>query len=258
MYAIVTGASSGIGKELARCLLSRLDIILVARDEKKLKAAADELNKVAFRYMYNHKVEYFVCDVSSYEECKRLYNHYKDYDIQVLINNAGSGVFGEFTDIPLDKEINSISTNIIGVHVLTKLFLKDMLNKNRGYIMNVASSAGYMPGSPLMASYYASKAYALNLTRAIAREEKVLRSHVYVSVLCPGPVDTGFNEAAGIKTKASGMKARRLAKLAIRKMYKGDELILPGIVVKVTYVMRKIIPDEILLKIAGRWQEKKL
>ena len=98
MYAIVTGASSGIGKELARCLLSRLDIILVARDEKKLKAAADELNKVAIRYMYNHKVEYFVCDVSSYEECKRLHNHYKDYDIQVLINNAGSGVFGEFTD----------------------------------------------------------------------------------------------------------------------------------------------------------------
>ena len=196
--------------------------------------------------------------MSSVDECKRLHTNYKDYDVQVLINNAGSGVFGEFTSTSLDDEINSLNTNVIGVHVLTKLFLKDMLKKNRGYIMNVASSAGYMPGSPMMASYYASKAYVLNMTRAIAREKRVLSSQVYVSTLCPGPVDTGFNKAAGIKTKAKGMKARTLAKYAIKKMYNGDELILPGVVVKATYILRKIIPDEILLRVAAKWQEKKL
>ena len=258
MYAIITGASNGIGKELARCLLSRLDIILVARSEDKLIKLTKEYNNLSKRFMYNHKVSYEVCDVSDAKECIRLYDKYKDLDVQVLINNAGSGTFGEFSDIDLDKELNSINTNIIGVHVLTKLFLRDMLKKNRGYIMNVASSAGYMPGSPYMASYYASKAYVLNLTRAILREDSVINSNVYVSALCPGPVDTGFNEAAGIHSNAKGWSARRLAKYAVKKMYEGDEIILPGIVVKATYVGRKIIPDGLLLKIAGKWQEKKL
>ncbi|MCR4611691.1 MAG: SDR family NAD(P)-dependent oxidoreductase [Lachnospiraceae bacterium] len=257
MYAIITGASSGIGKELARCLLSRLDLILVARNEDKLKELTKEYNRLSLRHRYHHKVTYYVCDVSDTSECEKLYEKYKDYDVQILINNAGSGVFGEFADNDYKKELNSLTTNVIGPYVLTKLFLGEMLAKNRGYIMNVASSAGYMPGSPDMAVYYASKAFVLNMTRAIVKEESVKDSNVYISALCPGPVATGFNENAGIHTQAKGMKARKLAKYAIKKMYDGYEIILPGFVVKATYAARKVIPDELLLTIAGKWQEKK-
>ena len=258
MYALVTGASSGIGKELARCLLSRYNLILVARNEDKLKEVLREFEMIVKRYKYYNRVEYCVCDVSDSDECIKLYEKYKDYDIEVLVNDAGSGVFGEFTTNDFNKELNSIKTNVIGPFALTKLFLDDMLKNNRGYIMNVASSAGYMPGSPYMADYYASKSYVLNMTRAIAREKKVLKSQVKVCALCPGPVDTGFNKAAGIKTQAKGMKARTLAKYAIHKMYEGSDIILPGIVVKATYALRKVIPDVVLLEIAGKWQEKKM
>ena len=258
MYALITGASSGIGKEMARCLLSRLDIILVARNEEKLKELTKEYNKLARCHFYNHKVRYYVCDVSKVDECKEMYQSLKYLDIHVLINAAGFGALGEFTDIDLDREVDMINTNITGVHVLTKLFLKDMLKKDRGYILNVASSAGYMPGSPYMATYYATKAYVLNFTRAIAKEEKVALSNVYVGALCPGPVPTGFNKAAGIDVQAKGMKPRALAKYAIRKMYDRKKIILPGLVVKATYVLRKFVPDELLLNYAAKWQEKKM
>lgn len=258
MYAIITGASSGIGKEMARCLLSRLDIILVARSEDKLKALTKEYNKLSKRHKYNHSVSYYVCDVSRQEECKALYEKYKSYDVQVFINGAGFGALGEFDSIDVDREIDMINTNVVGAHVLTKLFLRDMLKKNRGYILNIASSAGYMPGSPYMATYYASKAYILNLTRAIAREQSVMESNVYVGALCPGPVPTGFNEAAGITEQAKGMSPRKVAKYAIHKMYNEHEIILPGIAAKLTYVLRKFSPDELLLNFAGKWQEKKM
>lgn len=258
MYAIITGASSGIGKEMARCLLSRLDIVLVARSEDKLKKLEKDYNKLSKRHRYNHKVEYFVCDVSNVDECKALYEKYKSKDIQVLINGAGFGALGEFDSISLDREISMVNTNVLGAHVLTKLFLKDMLKRNRGYILNIASSAGYMPGSPYMATYYASKAYILNLTRAIAREKSVMESNVYVGALCPGPVPTGFNEAAGITEQAKGMSPRKVAKYAIHKMYNEHEIILPGIAAKLTYVLRKFSPDELLLNFAGKWQEEKM
>ena len=258
MYAIITGASSGIGKEMARCLLSRLDIILVARSEDKLKQLTKEYNHISRTHFYNHKCKYYVCDVSNVDECKALYEKHKYLDVQVLINGAGFGALGDFDDIDLDREVNMINTNITGVHVLTKLFLHDMLEKNRGYILNIASSAGYMPGSPYMATYYATKAYVLNMTRAIAREAKVAESNVYVGALCPGPVPTGFNEAAGIDAEAKGMKPRSLAKYAIRKMYNKKEIILPGLVVKATYVLRKFAPDGALLDFAAKWQEKKM
>lgn len=258
MYAIITGASSGIGEEMARCLLSRLDIVLVARREDKLKSLTNELNKLSKRRKYQHTVEYFVCDVSNLDECKALFAKYKLKDVQVLINGAGFGALGEFDSINLDREVNMIGTNVVGAHVLTKLFLGEMLKKDRGYILNIASSAGYMPGSPYMASYYASKAYILNLTRAIARESKVAESNVYVGALCPGPVPTGFNEAAGITEQAKGMSPRKVAKYSIHKMYEKREIILPGFAAKLTYVLRKFAPDELLLDFAAKWQEKKM
>lgn len=257
MYAIVTGASSGIGLEMARCLLSRFDVILVARSEDKLKYNTKGLNILSERYRYHHKASYIVCDVSSVDECKKLYEKCKNLDVQVLINGAGFGAVGAFSEIDLEKEVSMIGTNCTGAHVLTKLFLKDMLGKNRGYILNIASSAGYMPGAPYMATYYASKAYLINLTRAIAREKDVKESNVYVGALCPGPVPTNFNRTAGLKKQAKGLTPRAVAKYSIHKMFMKQELIIPGLLPKLAFFGRKFLPDSVLLQIALKWQENK-
>ena len=156
MKALVTGASSGIGREIA-IELSEMgyDLILVARRKKKL----DELKK-----KLPGKTTTIVMDLSSTANCMKLYDKVKDEDIDVVVNNAGFGLFGEFDKTNLDKELDMIDINVKAVHVLTKLFLKDFKEKDSGYILNVASSAGFLSG-PLMATYYATKGYVLSLLR---------------------------------------------------------------------------------------------
>ena len=179
MKALVTGASSGIGKDMAR-YLSQLgyDLVLVARTEQKLLDFQKELKT---------NVQILPMDVSKIENCKMIFEQAKDVDI--VINNAGFGAFGEFTKTELETELHMIDTNIVAVHVLTKLFLKEMEKKNKGYILNVASIAGFMPG-PLMATYYATKSYIVRLTEAIRIELEKRNSNVSISALCPGPVNT--------------------------------------------------------------------
>ncbi len=156
MKALVTGASSGIGRDIA-IYLSKLgyDIIAVARDGTKLEELKEEIQT---------KLEIIALDLEDPESCEQLYKTIKTKNIEVLINNAGFGDFGEFIETDLKKEISMINTNITALHVLTKLFLQDMYKKDRGYILNVASIAGFMPG-PLMATYYSTKAYVVRLTR---------------------------------------------------------------------------------------------
>lgn len=156
MKALVTGASSGIGRDISRVLSNMgYDIIAVARDEEKLNQLKDELST---------KVEIIAVDLSCPQNCKELYKTVQNKDIDILVNNAGFGEFGEFTTTNLDKELSMINTNITAVHILTKLFLQDMVKKDSGYILNVASIAGFMPG-PLMATYYSTKSYIVRLTR---------------------------------------------------------------------------------------------
>ena len=158
MKALITGASSGIGRDIARELSNRgYDLILVARRKSRLEELANELNT---------KVEIIDMDISSTYNCMQLYNKVKKDNIDILINNAGFGLFGSFDETNLDKELDMIDLNIKAVHVLTKLFLKDFIEKDKGYILNVASSAAFVPG-PLMATYYATKAYVLQLTEAL-------------------------------------------------------------------------------------------
>jgi hypothetical protein len=160
MKALITGASSGIGRDMARVLAQKgYDLALVARDEKKLKELASELkgkNKV--------KIEIVPMDLSVEENCKELHKCVSDVDI--LINNAGFGDCGNFTKTDLNKELNMIKTNIVAYHILTKLYLIDMKEKNSGKILNVASIAGFMPG-PLMATYYSTKSYVVRLSESI-------------------------------------------------------------------------------------------
>lgn len=248
MKALVTGASSGIGRDIARVLSNMgYDIIAVARDGVKLSELKEELKT---------KVEIIAVDLEDAETCKELYKTVKNKNIDVLVNNAGFGDFGEFTQTDLDKEISMINTNITAVHILTKLFLQDFVKKDKGYILNVASIAGFMPG-PLMATYYSTKSYIVRLTESIYTELRKKKSHVQVSVLCPGPVATNFNNIAGVKFNLKSMSSEYVARYALKNMFKHKLIILPGIKIKLARILAKISPDKLTAKVCYHMQEKK-
>ena len=163
MKALITGASSGIGREIARLLSERCyELILCARREDRLRALVAELPTVC---------HIIAADVSDEKECRLLYEAARGDDLEVVVNNAGFGLFGAFTETDLDEELRMIDTNIRAVHILTKLAVQDFQKRGRGYVLNVASSAGFLPG-PLMATYYATKNYVLRLTEAIREEQR--------------------------------------------------------------------------------------
>ena len=232
MKALITGASSGIGRDMAKVLSDMgYDLILVARRKKKL----DELKKEL-----TTKVTVISMDISSTYNCMKLYNKVKNEDIDIVINNAGFGIFGEFTETNLDTELDMIDTNIKAVHILTKLFLKDFKEKDSGYILNVASSAAFLSG-PLMATYYATKGYILKLTEAIYEELRRDYSNVYVGALCPGPVNTEFNDVAKVKFAVKSLSSEYVAKYAIDQMFKRKLIIIPGFTTKFV-ALSKILP----------------
>ena len=246
MRALITGASSGIGRDMARELDKKgIDLVLVSRNKEKLEEVKKSLNS---------KCEIIPMDLSNEENCIKLYSMVKEIDI--LINNAGFGTFGNFDKTGLEKEIKLIDTNVKAVHILTKLYLKDMIEKNSGHILNVASIAGFMPG-PLMCAYYASKAYVVRLSEGIREELKKRKSKVKMSLLCPGPVDTNFNNVAGVKFKLPSYTSEHVAKYAVEKMLKGKFLIVPGIKIKFVRLMSKISPNNITSKVVYMMQERK-
>lgn len=246
MKALVTGASSGIGRDIAKELAKRnIDLILVARDLDKLNEVKEQIQNVSVKVIQK--------DLIFEQNCKDLYEQVKEEKIDILINNAGFGVFGEFTESSLDKELNMIKTNLVAMHVLTKLFLQDMKKGNRGYILNVASIAGYMPG-PLMASYYSTKAYVVRLTQAIKEELRREKSNVKVGVLCPGPVDTNFNNVANVKFKAKSQSSEYVARYTVDKIMKNKFYIVPGFQIKAVRFFSKIIPDNLMARMAYKVQ----
>lgn len=249
MKALVTGASSGIGREISK-YLDRLgyEVILVARDKEKLESIAKELT---------HKPKIIVMDLSVVEDIKSLYVLVKNDDVEVLVNNAGYGYCGPFLESELNKDLNMIDLNIKSVHILTKLFLKDMRRKNKGYILNVASSAAFQSG-PLMATYYSTKSYVYRLTESIFYELKKEKSKVQVSCLCPGPVDTNFNKVANVSFSIKPLKADYVAKSAIDKMLKGKLLIIPGFKMKCAKLFGRFLSDKMLMEITYRIQNKKV
>ncbi len=248
MKALITGASSGIGADMARVLSNEgIDLILVARRKGKLEKLAKELET---------NVQVIEMDISSTYNCMKLYNKVKKEDIDILINNAGFGLCDNFSDIKIDKELDMIDLNIKAVQTLTKLFLKDFKKKDQGYILNVASLAGFMPG-PLMATYYATKAYVLNLSMAIYEELKKEESNVSISVLCPGPVDTEFNKVAKVNFAVQGLNSLEVAKYAINKMFKEKLIIIPSFKMKIIPFIIRFIPRKLLLKITYKIQMKK-
>lgn len=248
MKVLITGASSGIGKDMARILAKKADeLVLVARDISKLEEVKNELEKYV-------KIEIISMDVSKEENCKEIHNQVKNVDI--LINNAGFGDCGNFTKTSLEKDINMIKTNIIAYHMLTKLYLTDMKEKNSGKILNVASIAGFMPG-PLMATYYATKNYVVKLSEGIREELKKEHSKVQISILCPGPVKTNFNKVANVDFHLREANSIDVAKYAIKKLEKGKFYIVPGIDIKIARIGAKILPANIISKFAYMAQKRK-
>ena len=249
MKVLITGASSGIGKDMARVLAKQADeLVLVARDVTKLEEVKKELENDA-------KIEIISKDLSIEENCKEIHNLVQNVDI--LINNAGFGDCGNFTKTSLEKDLSMIKTNIIAYHILTKLYLTDMKEKNSGKILNVASIAGFMPG-PLMATYYATKNYVVKLSEAIREELKKEHSKVQISILCPGPVETNFNKVANVDFHLREANSMDVAKYAIKKLQKGKFYIVPGIDVKISRLGAKLLPTNIMSKFAYMAQKRKL
>lgn len=248
MKALITGASSGIGADFTK-IFSKMgyDLILVARREDRLVELANELGG---------NVKVIAADLSIPQNCIDLFEQVKDDGVDILINNAGFGVFGEFTDTDLDRELAMINTNISAMHILMKKFLCLFKERNSGYILNVSSAAAFMPG-PLMSSYYASKAYVLRLTQAVSKEMGIHNSNVYVGALCPGPVDTEFNSVAGVRFKINSLGSNCVAAYAIRQMFKRKIVIVPGRLIRLGAFFTRFVPTKLLLWVSYNIQKKK-
>lgn len=247
MKALITGASSGMGRDMAKILSQKgYELILVARDEKKLEEVKKQLKT---------ETKIVVMDISKEENCKKLYEENKDIDI--LINNAGFGDCGHFEETSLDKDIQMIHTNVIAYHILTKLYLKEMIRKNSGKILNVASIAGFMPG-PLMTTYYSTKNYVVRFSESIREELRREKSKVQISILCPGPVDTNFNKVADVEFALKGLSSEFVAKYAIDKFLKGKFYIIPSWKIKLARIGAKIAPSSFVAKISYNMQKRKI
>ena len=249
MKALITGASSGIGKNMAYVLANKgIDLILVARNKEEM-----------LKIKENVKVNVLVIDLDLLKEKNvfKLYEMCKDENIDILINNAGFGLFGIFNETDLTRELEMIDLNIKAYHILTKLFLKDFVEKDKGYILNVASSAGFMAG-PRLSTYYATKNYVLKLTMAINEELRQSGSNVVVSALCPGPVNTNFNKVANGEFSIKEASPKYVAEYAVDKMFKKKMIIVPTLRIKLGIFLLKLIPYRLQLIYCYHIQGKKL
>jgi short-subunit dehydrogenase len=255
--ALVTGASSGIGRELARLLAADgYDLVVVARDAERLAALARELDGA-----FGIRTTVLPQDLARPEGAGALLTEIerREISVEVLINNAGFGVYGPFAATDLGKELAMIQVNVSAVTALAKGVLPGMLRRGSGRILNLASTAAFQPG-PLMAVYYATKAYVLSFSEAIANE--LSGTGVTVTALCPGPTETEFQADAGLeKTRLFAgplvMDARRVARAGYRGMQRGKAIVIPGWTNKLMAQSVRFSPRRLVTAVARRIQEKK-
>ena len=248
MKVLITGASSGIGKELARSFSNRgASLILAARRKDRLEELKNELGT---------DIEIVVCDLSKREEVFALYDSLKNSGIDILVNNAGFGLVSDFLSADIDTELEMIDTNAVAPHILTKLFYRDFVRSGKGRILNVASSAAFMPAGPYFSTYYATKTYIYSLTRAVAKEAKA--HGVCISVLCPGPVRTEFDSRAGVANGLKGLDCADVAEYTVKKFLKGKEVIIPGASICLLKFAARLLPDKTLISLTEKQQKKKL
>ncbi len=257
MTALITGASSGIGLELARvCATHGHDVVLVARGERALVELASSLER-------DHAIRahVIVADLSKADAVERIVERTSALRVvvDVLINNAGYGLYGPFAETPLDDELRMIQVNVVALTHLTKRVVAGMVARRRGRILNVASTAAFLPG-PLMAVYYATKAYVLSFSEALANE--VASSGVTVTALCPGPTASNFQTAAGLensklvfgKTLAT---SRAVAEAGYAGMMAGKTVVIPGLSNKFVAAAPRLLPRRTMTAIVRRAQERR-
>ncbi len=248
MKALITGASSGIGLSLANHLAALgYDLILTSRSEDKLKTVARGIKT---------KVKIMTFDLTQEADVYKLYDQVKKENLDLVINNAGFGLFGEFSQTDLKRELEMIDLNVKSYHILTKLFVQDFVKKDHGYILNVCSSAGFMAG-PRLSTYYATKNYVTKLTMAINEELRVKKSNAHISALCPGPVDTNFNKVAKGRFALKGISPDYVAKYAIKKLYQNKMLIVPTLTMKLGLFFIRFLPYRLQLIVAYHIQYRK-
>lgn len=248
MLALITGGSSGIGREMA-LYLGELgyDLILVARRKERLEELKNRISTNVTIYDYDLSIE---------ENIYKLHQKVQKEKIDLLVNNAGFGLFGMFRETNLDRELEMINLNIKAYHIMTKLFLNDFMKRNEGHILNVASAAGFLAG-PGLNTYYATKNYVAKLSMALYEELRREKSSVHISVLCPGPVATEFNKVAKGTFQVEEENARKIARIAIDKTLKNKLIIVPDGFTKLGLFLNRFIPWKLSMRIIYHIQKKK-
>ncbi len=253
--ALITGASAGIGRELAKLFAKGgYSVVLAARNGARLDQFADELQR-----QFTISVKAFALDLGSASAPQFLFDQVEreTIGIDVLVNNAGYGKLGAFADVALEESLGQIELNITALTHLTKLFLGPMLERKSGKILNVASTAGFQPG-PLMAVYYATKAYVISFSEALANELR--GSGVTVTCLCPGATDTEFQKRAGTEEtllfKLRPMTAKAVAQDGYRALMKGKPLVIPGLKNWLVAESLRITPRRVVTAVSRRLIER--
>lgn len=248
MKAVVTGASSGIGKSMVKYLGSLgYEVIGISKDEDRL---------IELKKEFSFVTKTITKDLSIEQNLYDIYEDLKNEDIDIFVNNAGFGTVGTFDETSLETEVGMMKVNVMATHILFKLFLKDMVKKNKGAILNVSSISGFCPG-PNMATYFATKAYVYRLTQSVWLELKDKKSAVKVSVLCPSPTTTRFDEVANVKYEMKYLTSDFVAKEGIDGLLKGKWVTTPGMTGKGVKIISKILPDKLVGKIIGSYPEKR-
>ncbi|HWL41067.1 MAG TPA: SDR family oxidoreductase [Gemmatimonadaceae bacterium] len=253
--ALVTGGSGGIGLEIAKVLARKgFDLVLVARKRDTLEAAAGQLEG-----KFDIKAHVFAADLRRPDAPEQIFDflHNDNLPIEVLVNNAGFGVGGEFSETELQRELEMIQVNIAALTHLTKLFLPPMMKRRSGRVLNVASTAAFQPG-PLMAVYYATKSYVLSFSQALA--EELRNTGITVTALCPGPTQTDFAEAAQMTnsrlfTTFGVADADDVAQYGVHAMLKGKRVAIPGIRNKMMAQANRLAPRSLSTRLARMAQE---
>jgi short-subunit dehydrogenase len=256
--ALVTGASAGLGREFARLLAADgYDLVLVARRETELGTLADELSAA-------HRVTAHVLPIDLADPAgpRRVFDAVAERGLalDVLVNNAGFGVLGPFADADEGRTLDMVRVNVLAVTHLCRLFLPGMRDRGRGRVLNVASVAAFQPG-PLLAVYYATKAFVLSLSEALSNE--LAGTGVTVTCLCPGPTETEFGAVAGMSgtrlfAGPNVMKSAPVAAAGLRAMRRGRRLVVPGWLNKVFTVAVRLAPRGLVLRVARRFQERRV
>jgi short-subunit dehydrogenase len=247
--ALITGASSGIGRELAKVFARRgYDLVLIARNKKAMEELASQL-----RASFETKAIILAKDLSKHNAADEVFNvlRRKRLEVDVVVNNAGFGTFGPFVQTEVKSSLDLLQVNVVALTQLVRLFAAEMVKRGKGKILNVASTAAFQPG-PWMSTYYASKAYILSFSEALAHE--LAGSGVTVSCLCPGPTRTEFHRRAGMEHivlfhSFLTMEAAPVAQCAFEGLMKGKRVIIPGVLNKIGTVAARMAPHSLIMNV---------